>query len=67
MEVRARELELQAKLSIVVATDLGDALEEASEAEENIEPAIVEAKARSGSVKSAEEGPGGRGGPRVAG
>ena len=56
MEARAKELELRAELSVIVATDLGLALEKASDAGENIEQAIVDAKGRIENVKSVKNG-----------
>src|SRR5690606_22959892 len=44
MEARAKELELRAEVSVVVASDLSGVLEETSHAGENIEKAIREAK-----------------------
>ena len=56
MEARARELELRSEVSVIVATDLSAALEEAAEAEENIEQAILDAKARIETTKSVKSG-----------
>ena len=56
MDARAQELELRSQLSLIIATDLGDALEETSEAGENIEQAIRDAKARIEAVKSVKNG-----------
>lgn len=56
MEARAWELELRSELSVIVATDLSAALEEASEAGENIEQAIGDAKARIETVRSVKNG-----------
>ena len=56
MDARARELELRSELSLIVATRLGDALDQAAEAGENIEQAIRDAKARIERVRSARKG-----------
>ena len=52
MEARAKELELRAEVSVVVASDLSGVLEETSHAGENIEKAIREAKGQIESVRS---------------
>jgi divalent metal cation (Fe/Co/Zn/Cd) transporter len=56
METRARELDLRALVSVLVASDLSAALEEASEAGENIEQAIRDAKARIETLTSIKTG-----------
>src|SRR5690606_14144370 len=56
MEARARELELRAEVSVVVASDLGGVLEEAAEAGEGIEQAIRDAKGRIETVGSVRKG-----------
>lgn len=56
MDARAQELELRSELSVIVATDLGAALEVTSEAGENIEQAIVDAKARIETIRSVKSG-----------
>lgn len=56
MDARAQELELRSELSVIVATDLGAALEEVSEAGENIEQAILDAKTRIETVRSVKNG-----------
>src|SRR5690606_39799577 len=56
MEARAGELELRSELAVILATDLSTALEEASDAGETVEQAIVDAKARIKNVKSVESG-----------
>ncbi len=56
MEARAKELELRAEVSVVVASDLGGVLEEAAEAGEGIEQAIRDAKGRIESVRSVRKG-----------
>lgn len=56
IEARAKELELRAEVSVVVVTNLSEALNEASEAEKNIEQAILDAKARIKTVRSVKSG-----------
>lgn len=56
MDARAKELELRAEVSVIVATDLSGALENASEAGENIKQAIMDAKARIETVRSVKNG-----------
>src|SRR5690606_6770692 len=56
MEARAQELELRSELSVIVASDLGAALEEAAEAGENIKQAIRDAKARIEPANSVKKG-----------
>src|SRR5690606_15808513 len=56
MEARAKELELRAEVSVVVASDLGEVLEEVAEAGENIERAIRDAKRRIETVRSIRDG-----------
>lgn len=56
MEARARELELRSELSVIVAKDLRETLEETSEAGGSIEQAIVDAKARIERVRSVRSG-----------
>jgi len=54
MEARAKELEFRAEVSVVVASDLSGVLGEASEAGENIEWAIRNAKGRIERVRTLE-------------
>lgn len=56
MEARAKELELRAEVSVVVATDLSGVLEGAAKAGENIEQAIRDAKRRLATVRSVKSG-----------
>lgn len=56
MDARARELELRSELSLIVATLLGDALAQATDASDDIEQAIRDAKARIERVRSARKG-----------
>ncbi len=56
MDARARELELRSELSVIVATQLSDVLKEVSEAGENIEQAILDAKARIETIRSVKNG-----------
>jgi len=56
MEARARELELRAEVSVIVATNLSSVLEEVAEAGENIGRAMQEAKGRIERVKSVKKG-----------
>src|SRR3546814_7575638 len=56
MEARAWELELRSELSVIVASDLSAALEEVSGAGENIEQAILDAKAQIETVRSVKSG-----------
>lgn len=56
MDARAQELELRSELSVIVATQLSDALKEASEAGANIEQAILDAKARIETIRSVKNG-----------
>jgi hypothetical protein len=56
MDARVRELELRSEVPVIVARDLNDALEEASEAGKNIEQTILGAKAQIERVKSVKKG-----------
>jgi len=56
MEARARELELRAEVSVVVASDLSGVLEETPSAGENIEQAIRDAKGQIETVRSVAKG-----------
>ncbi len=56
MEARAKELELRAEVSVVVATDLSGVLEEVAEAGGSIERAIREATDRIDSASSVRSG-----------
>lgn len=56
MEARAKELELRAEVSVVVASDLGGVLEEATGAAEHLERAILDAKVQIERVRSVENG-----------
>jgi|SRR5690349_18230840 len=56
MEARARELELRGEVSVIVGSDLSDALERASKAGDDIGQAIVDARARIDKVRSVERG-----------
>lgn len=56
MDARAQELDLRSELSVIVATDLSAALKEASDAEQNIEQAILDAKARIETIRSVKHG-----------
>lgn len=56
MDARAQELELRSELSVIVATQLSEALKEASEAGANIEQAILDAKARIETIRSVKNG-----------
>src|SRR5690606_33097956 len=56
MEARAKELELRAEVSVVVASDLSGVLEEVAEAGESIERAIRDAKGRIGALRSVRRG-----------
>ena len=56
MEARARELELRSELSVIAATDLSTALEEAAEAGEDIEQSILDAKAQIERIRSVKSG-----------
>ncbi len=56
MDARAQELELRSELQVIVATNLSAALQQASEAGENIEQAIVDAKARIETIRSVKNG-----------
>src|SRR5690606_19716863 len=56
MEARAKELELRAEVSVIVASDLTWVLEEAAEAGESIERAIRDAKERIERVRSVRNG-----------
>lgn len=56
MEARAKELELRAEVSVVVASDLSGVLAEVAEAGESIEQAIRDAKGRIETVRSVRKG-----------
>lgn len=56
MDARAQELELRSELQVIVATNLSAALQQASEAGENIEQAIVDAKTRIETIRSVKNG-----------
>lgn len=56
MDARARELELRSELQVIVATNLSAVLQQATEAGENIEQAIVDAKTRIESIRSVKNG-----------
>src|SRR5690606_4161240 len=56
MEARAKELELRAQASVIVATDLSGVLKEAGEAGESIERSIRDANGRIATVKSVSKG-----------
>lgn len=56
MDARTQELELRTEICVVVATDLSAALKEAAEAGENIEHAILVAKARIETIRSVKNG-----------
>ena len=56
MDARAQELELRSELQVIVATNLSAALQQATEAGENIEQAIVDAKTRIESIRSVKNG-----------
>ena len=56
MEERARELELRAEVSVVVASDLSGVLKEVSEAGGNVEQAIRDAKGWIENVRSIRKG-----------
>ncbi len=55
MEARAKELELRAEVSVIVASDLSGMLAEAADAGEDIERAIRDAKGRIERVRSVEK------------
>ena len=54
VEARARELELRSEASVLVASDLGDALAGAAEAGANIERALVETRDRLEKIRSVQ-------------
>ncbi|ALJ28265.1 hypothetical protein IAE60_12980 [Pseudoxanthomonas mexicana] len=56
MDARAQELELRSELQVIVATNLSAALQQATEAGENIEQAIVDAKTRIETIRSVKNG-----------
>lgn len=56
MDARVQELELRSELQVIVATNLSAALQQASEAGENIEQAIVDAKTRIETIRSVKNG-----------
>ncbi len=56
MDARAKELELRSRLQVIVATNLGAVLKATTEAGENIEQAIVDAKARIETIRSVKNG-----------
>lgn len=56
MEARAKELELRAEVSVVVASDLSGVLGEVAAAGENIERAIRDANGRIETVRSVSKG-----------
>jgi uncharacterized coiled-coil protein SlyX len=56
MDARAQELELRSELQVIVATNLSAVLQQATEAGENIEQAIVDAKTRIESIRSVKNG-----------
>lgn len=56
MDARAQELELRSELQVIVATNLSIALKDAAEAGENIEQAILDAKARIETIRSVTNG-----------
>lgn len=56
MEARAQELELRSELSVIVAANLSAALKEAAAAGQNIEQAILDAKARIETIRSVKNG-----------
>jgi hypothetical protein len=56
MDARAQEMELRSELQVIVATNLSAALQQVSEAGENIEQAIVDAKTRIETIRSVKSG-----------
>lgn len=56
MDARAQELELRSELQVIVATNLSAALKESIQAGENIEQAILDAKARIETIRSVKKG-----------